>query len=86
MCAPLYRARSGLPRRNDAAQQSDAVPPGLFRPRASVEGLTVDTGATDSMAPADELGRLGVTALESVGIVVDPTNKTPNRLPAIPLR
>jgi clan AA aspartic protease len=95
----------------------------------------VDTGATDSMAPADELekigvakegkmsyeladgtvkeypyglvriefmgettaGRvifgdigsepiLGVTALESVGIMVDSTTKTLKRLPAIPLK
>ncbi len=95
----------------------------------------VDTGAIDSMAPSDELekigvnpvgkmayelvdgtvkeyqyglvriefmgeitaGRvifgnsntdpiLGVTALESVGIVVDPANKTLTRLPAIPLK
>jgi clan AA aspartic protease len=95
----------------------------------------VDTGATDSMVPADELekigvrkegkmsyelangtvkeypyglvriefmgettaGRvifgesgceplLGVTALESVGIIVDPVNKTLKRLPAIPLK
>ncbi|MEK7795256.1 MAG: clan AA aspartic protease [Candidatus Hydrogenedentota bacterium] len=95
----------------------------------------VDTGATDSMAPAAELekigvakegkmsyeladgtvreysyglvriefmgevtaGRvifgesgceplLGVTALESVGIMVDPTNRTLRRLPAIPLK
>ena len=95
----------------------------------------VDTGATDSMAPRDELekigvakegsmsyeladgtikeypyglvriefmgettaGRvvfadpgvepiLGVTALESVGIMVDPANKTLKRLPAIPLK
>ena len=29
---------------------------------------------------------LRVTALESVGIVVDPTNKTLKRLPAIPLK
>ena len=29
---------------------------------------------------------LGVTALESVGIVVDPANKTLKRLPAIPLK
>jgi len=29
---------------------------------------------------------LGVTALESVGIIVDPTNKTLKRLPAIPLK
>lgn len=95
----------------------------------------VDTGATDSMAPANELERigvrrvgktvdeladgsiheyyfglvriefmgevtagrvifgeagteplLGVTALESVGIMVDPTNRTLKRLPAIPLK
>ncbi|MFO7900261.1 MAG: clan AA aspartic protease [Planctomycetota bacterium] len=95
----------------------------------------VDAGATDSLAPSDELekigvaregkmayeladgsvkeysyglariefmgettaGRvvftppgtepvLGVTALESVGITVDPANKTLKRLPAIPLK
>jgi len=102
----------------------------------SYEGLfLVDTGATDSMAPAPELekiglqkegkmayelaggevreyayglarieflgeitaGRiifgepdceplLGVTALESVGIMIDPASKTLRRLPAIPLK
>lgn len=95
----------------------------------------VDTGATDSLAPADRLRRagiksvgrtvygladgtiaeyefglatiqfmgeitsgrvffgkdgteplLGVTALESVGILVDAANKTLKRLPAIPLK
>ena len=30
--------------------------------------------------------KLGVTALESVGIMVDPANKTLRRLPAIPLK
>jgi hypothetical protein len=29
---------------------------------------------------------LGITALESVGIIVDPTNRTLKRLPAIPLK
>lgn len=29
---------------------------------------------------------LGVTALESVGIIVDPVSKTLKRLPAIPLK
>ena len=95
----------------------------------------VDTGATDSLAPASELRRvgirsvgrtayeladgsveeyefglaeisfmgeitagriifgpddaeplLGVTALESVGITIDPANRTLKRLPAIPLK
>jgi len=95
----------------------------------------VDTGATDTLAPAGQLHRagirpvgktayelvngsvteyefglaqiefmgevtagrvifgpdgseplLGVTALESVGILVDPTHKTLKRLPAIPLK
>lgn len=95
----------------------------------------VDTGATDSMAPSDELARIGIrpvgtttyelangtlheypfglaqiefmgeitagrvifgpeavepilgaTALESVGITVDPANRTLKRLPAIPLK
>lgn len=95
----------------------------------------VDTGATDSMAPATELARagfhsvgrttyeladgtlheypfglaqiefmgevtagrvifgpenvepiLGATALESVGIIIDPTSRTLKRLPAIPLK
>jgi clan AA aspartic protease len=105
-------------------------------PSRSYESLfLVDTEATDSLAPADELealgvrkegkmsyeladgtvkeysfglvriefmgettaGRvifgipgsepiLGVTALESVGIMVDPTNRTLKRLPAIPLK
>ena len=99
------------------------------------EVFLVDTGATDCMAPGDQLdalgikkigkmsyeladgsvrelafglvriefmgettaGRvifgdpgsepiLGVTALESVGIMVDPANKTLKRLPAIPLK
>lgn len=108
----------------------------LEKPAQSYEAVfLVDTGATDSMAPAGELekigvrkegkmayelangdvkeypyglvriefmgettaGRvifgspeceplLGVTALESVGIVIDPTNKTLKRLPAIPLK
>ena len=105
-------------------------------PERSYEAVfLVDTGATDSLAPQDELekigiakegkmsyeladgtvkeysyglvriefmgeitaGRvvfgepgceplLGVTALESVGIMVDPVHKTLKRLPAIPLK
>jgi len=108
----------------------------LQDPSKSYEAVfLVDTGATDSMAPSDELEKLsikpegkmsyeladgtvrefpfglvriefmgettagrvifsnpgvepvlGVTALESVGIMVDPANKTLKRLPAIPLK
>jgi clan AA aspartic protease len=109
---------------------------GMDDPTKSYEEVfLVDTGATDCMAPGDELealgvekigkmsyeltdgsvrefpfglvriefmgettaGRvvfgdpgcepiLGVTALESVGIMVDPANKTLKRLPAIPMK
>jgi len=37
-------------------------------------------------APDDVEPMLGVTALESVGITVDPANRTLKRLPAIPLK
>lgn len=111
-----------------------------LRPSVGGDGVfsaefLVDTGATDSLAPADELRRagilpvgktayelakgsvaeyefglariefmgeitagrvifgpagseplLGTTALESVGILVDPAHKTLKRLPAIPLK
>jgi len=36
--------------------------------------------------PNDAEPLLGVTALESVGIVIDPANRTFKRLPAIPLK
>jgi predicted aspartyl protease len=36
--------------------------------------------------PDDAEPLLGVTALESVGITVDPTSRTLKRLPAIPLK
>ena len=36
--------------------------------------------------PDDAEPILGVTALESVGIVIDPVNRTLKRLPAIPLK
>lgn len=108
----------------------------LRSPGATYEAdFLVDTGATDSLAPAAELRRigvhpvgttvyelangtiqeypfglveiafmgeitagrvifgpddaeplLGVTALESVGITVDPATRTLKRLPAIPLK
>ena len=36
--------------------------------------------------PDDAEPLLGVTALESVGITIDPANRTLKRLPAIPLK
>ena len=36
--------------------------------------------------PDDAAPLLGVTALESVGILVDPANRTLKRMPAIPLK
>ncbi len=109
---------------------------GTGKTKGKFESLfLVDTGATDSMAPANKLDKagiiregkmtyeladgsvrefsyglariefmgeitagrvifgdngceplLGVTALESVGIMVDPANRTLKRLPAIPLK
>lgn len=38
------------------------------------------------LGPDDAEPLLGVTALESVGIVVDPVSRTLKRLPAIPLK
>jgi hypothetical protein len=39
-----------------------------------------------AFGPDDVDSLLGVTALESVGITVDPANRTLKRLPAIPLK
>ena len=36
--------------------------------------------------PDDAEPLLGVTALESVGITIDPVSRAPKRLPAIPLK
>jgi hypothetical protein len=36
--------------------------------------------------PDDVESLLGTTALESVGITIDPASRTPKRLPAIPLK
>jgi clan AA aspartic protease len=109
-------------------------PPGSAAPAYEADFL-VESGATDSMAPASELSRagihavgkttyeladgtlqsyefglaqiefmeeitagrvifgpdgvepiLGVTALESVGITIDPANRTLKRLPAVSLK
>ena len=43
-------------------------------------------GATIVFGDPDSEPLLGVTALESVGIVVDPRNQTLKRLPAVRLK
>ena len=51
-----------------------------------VEFMGEFVGATIVMGADDAEPLLGVTALESVGIEVDPLNQTLKRLPAVPLK
>jgi clan AA aspartic protease len=53
---------------------------------ARIEFMGEVTAGRVIFGPADAEPILGVTALESVGILVDPANKTLTRLPAIPLK
>ena len=53
---------------------------------ARVEFMGEFVGATVIFGDADAEPLLGVTALESVGIEVDPHNQTLSRLPATRLR
>ena len=53
---------------------------------AEVEFMGEIVGATIIMADEDTEPLLGVTALESAGIEVDPRNETLKRLPAIRLK
>jgi len=53
---------------------------------ARIEFMGETTAGRVIFGTADAEPILGVTALESVGIVVDPANKTLKRLPAIPLK
>ncbi len=57
-------------------------PYGLIR----IEFMGEITAGRVIFGDADSEPLLGVTALESVGIMVDPTNKTLKRLPAISLK
>lgn len=57
-------------------------PYGLVR----IEFMGEITAGRVIFGDADSEPLLGVTALESVGIMVDPTNKTLKRLPAISLK
>ena len=53
---------------------------------ARIEFMGEVTAGRVVFGPDDVVPLLGVTALESVGITVDPTNRTLKRLPAIPLK
>ena len=53
---------------------------------ARVEFMGEFVGATIIFGEADAEPLLGVTALESVGIEVDPRNQTLRRLPAVRLK
>ncbi|MBN2541227.1 clan AA aspartic protease [bacterium] len=53
---------------------------------AKIEFMGEITAGRVIFGPEDAEPILGVTALESVGIEIDPANKTLKRLPAIPLK
>jgi clan AA aspartic protease len=53
---------------------------------AKIEFMGEITAGRVIFGPLGSEPLLGVTALESVGILVDPANKTLKRLPAIPLK
>lgn len=53
---------------------------------AQIEFMGEITAGRVIFGPDDAEPLLGVTALESVGITVDPANRTLKRLPAIPLK
>ncbi len=53
---------------------------------AIIEFMGEITGGRVIFGPDDAEPILGVTALESVGILVDPVKKTLKRMPAIPLK
>jgi hypothetical protein len=53
---------------------------------AQIEFMGEVTAGRVIFGPENTEPILGVTALESVGITVDPANQTLKRLPAIPLK
>jgi clan AA aspartic protease len=53
---------------------------------AQIEFMGEVTAGRVIFGPDDAEPLLGITALESVGILVDPAHKTLKRLPAIPLK
>ena len=53
---------------------------------AEIEFMGEITSGRVIFGPDDAEPLLGVTALESVGILVDPAHRTLKRMPAIPLK
>jgi hypothetical protein len=53
---------------------------------AEISFMNETTAGRVIFGPDDVEPILGVTALESVGITIDPANRTLKRLPAIPLK
>ena len=53
---------------------------------AQIEFMGDVTAGRVLFGPAEAEPILGVTALESVGIAIDPANQTLKRLPAVPLK
>ena len=53
---------------------------------AEISFMNEVTAGRVIFGPADVEPILGVTALESVGVIVDPADRTLKKLPAIPLK
>ena len=53
---------------------------------AQIEFMGEVTAGRIIFGPEDAEPILGVTALESVGVTIDPANRTLRRLPAVPLK
>ena len=88
---PIAWRRQTNWKNGDSAERQDGLRIGRrYRPRILVRvGIEFMGETTAGRVVFGEPGMeplLGVTALESVGIMVDPANKTLKRLPAIPLK
>ena len=64
-----------------------ALPPAVLRtPVARIEFMGDFVGGTILFGPPDTDPLLGVTALESVGIEIDPLNQRLKKLPSVRLK
>jgi clan AA aspartic protease len=80
-------ARAGFePRGRMAYELADGTIREVAFGLAVIEFMGEVTAGRVIFGPEDAEPILGVTALESVGILVDPASKTLRRLPAVPLK